>query len=437
MMIPRVEVKVVNNSGSEEANIRCLLVNVLNADGSETDVLDLFRERVFHSKSELMEDILRQVKLSGGDLQKGNVYFIGDDVLVDDADTAKEELYKNGSLYPYDMPEEVDIGNAEFSVFEWLRKLEKNQLEINPEFQRHLVWSDKQKCRFIESVLLNIPLPPIYVNEDTSGKFIIVDGLQRTTTLRDFTASEFRLKHLEVLKNLNGKSFQDLDFKLQAKIEDKQLRIYIIKPKVPISMVYDIFNRINTGGTQLNRQEIRNCIFIGKSTRLLKELSEQDFFKEAIDFGISSKRMKDREAILRFFAFHIFDYSLDYKVDMDEFLGNTMKAINQMDDEDIELLKTEFERVMRQTLDFFGKRNFRLPTTNSKGRINIALMESVGKFFAHKEDDFLEKNKDKILQNYDRLLADQAFQESISLATGDRQRVRARFELVEEILGDV
>ena len=305
MMIPRVEVKVVNNSGSEEANIRCLLVNVLNADGSETDVLDLFRERVFHSKSELMEDILRQVKLSGGDLQKGNVYFIGDDVLVDDADTAKEELYKNGSLYPYDMPEEVDIGNAEFSVFEWLRKLEKNQLEINPEFQRHLVWSDKQKCRFIESVLLNIPLPPIYVNEDTSGKFIIVDGLQRTTTLRDFTASEFRLKHLEVLKNLNGKSFQDLDFKLQAKIEDKQLRIYIIKPKVPISMVYDIFNRINTGGTQLNRQEIRNCIFIGKSTRLLKELSEQDFFKEAIDFGISSKRMKDREAILRFFAIRL------------------------------------------------------------------------------------------------------------------------------------
>ncbi len=440
-MLPRVEVKIVNNGESsfETVTIRCLAVDVLNADGSKTDILDLFKERVYNSKNELVEFILQQLAEREPDIRKENINFTGEDVLEDDADTKNEDLYRNGSLYPYPMPEEVDIGDGAFTVYEWLRKLEKHQLEIDPEFQRHLVWNDTQKCRFIESVLLNIPLPPIYVNEDRSGKFIIVDGLQRTTTLRDFTAKEggFRLKHLEVLKKLNEKSFRELDSKLQTKIEDKQLRIYIIKPSVPLQMVYDIFNRINTGGTQLNRQEIRNCIFIGKSTRLLKDLSERDFFKEAIDFGISPKRMKDREAILRFLAFHVFDYSNDYKGELDDFLGSTMKRINKMDDSKIEELKNDFERVMRLTYDFFGKRNFRLTMNNSKGRINIALMESIGNFFAHKEDGFLEKNKEKILRNYDRLLANKTFQESISLATGDKQRVKTRFELVEKILGDV
>ena len=130
-------------------------------------------------------------------------------------------------------------------------------------------------------------------------------------------------------------------------------------PSVPLAVVYDIFNRINTGGTQLNRQEIRNCIFIGESTKLLKQLSSKDYFKAAIGNGISSKRMKDQEAILRYLAFKIFDYKKDYKGDMSDFLENAMRKLNLMDKSQIDTYAKDFQEVMKLTYDFFGENNFR------------------------------------------------------------------------------
>ena len=200
-------------------------------------------------------------------------------------------------------------------------------------------------------------------------------------------------------------------------------------------MVYDIFNRINTGGTQLNRQEIRNCIFLGKATRLLKKLSEQEYFKVAIDYGISFKRMKDREAILRYLAFKIFDYDSDYKGDMDDFLGETMKTINQMNDEEIAALEKDFERVMKLTYEFFGPRNFRLPTEKSKGTINIAILESISHFFSTNPDHFLKQHKAKIKENFDKLITNRDFIESVIRSTGEKRKVIIRFKLAHEILG--
>ena len=113
---------------------------------------------------------------------------------------------------------------------------------------------------------------------------------------------------MKALTHLNNCNFSDLaaiEGDYQTRIEDKKLTLYIIKPSVSSKVIIDIFNRINTGGTQLNQQEVRNCIFSGKSTKLLKELSEKDYFKDAIDGGISSDRMKDREAVLRYLAFKV------------------------------------------------------------------------------------------------------------------------------------
>ncbi len=350
-----------------------------------------------------------------------------------DQDTVE---YESGSIYPYDMPEEVDVRESPQSVFEWMRKLKRGLLII-PEFQRNLVWEPEQRSKFIESVLLNIPLPPLYVNQEKDGKYIIVDGLQRTSTLEEFTTDGFRLSKLQVLTELNGLKFSELEPRLQTRIEDKTFLIYVIKPSVPLQMVYDIFHRINTGGTQLTRQEIRNCFYIGKATELLKELSEQRYFRQAIDWGISPKRMKDREAILRYLAFRIQDYKTDYKNDMDAFLGSAMKKMNQMSDSELDELRTDFERVMRLTYEFFGEKNFRLPTDSTRGRVNIALMESVCHFFVSKSDAFLADNRVKILDNFQSLLKNDDFIDAIKVSTGDTKRVKRRFDLAQEILGKV
>jgi len=357
--------------------------------------------------------------------------------ILDDEDTEDTDIYEGGSIYPYDMPEEVDIREDPQTVFEWMRKLERGTLIINPEFQRNLVWKPEQKSQFIESVLLNIPLPPLYINQNVDGKYIIVDGLQRTTTLSEYTKNGFKLSGLRVLTTFNGKKFEDLEETFQTKIEDKKFLVYVIKPSVPLQMVYDIFNRINTGGTQLTRQEIRNCFYIGQSTRLLKEIAETEAFRQAIGYGISSKRMKDREAVLRIIAFQILDYKNDYRNDMDAFLGEAMKKINSMTYQVLDNIKMSFERIMRLTYEFFGELNFRLPTNSTRGRINIALMESVSYFFASSDDEFLRMNKVRILKNYDKLLDDSGYIDAIRFATGDTRRVKRRFDLAQKILGEV
>lgn len=360
-----------------------------------------------------------------------------EDIIIDDENPKDIATYSNGSIYPYPMPEEVDIREEVFSVYEWLRKLNRQDLVTDPEFQRNRVWRFEQKSQFIESVLLNIPLPPIYVNQNREGKYILVDGLQRTSTFEEFVVDNgFALRDLRVLSDLNEKRFTDLPTLYQTKIEDKKFTVYVIKPSVPLAMVYDIFHRINTGGTQLTRQEIRNCIYTGTPTRLLQKLSAKSYFRSAIGNGISPVRMKDQEAVLRCLAFRIFDYETDYKGDMDEFLGDTMVYIKtKMDDNGVQKLEHDFECVMRLTYEFFGEQNFRLPTKSTKGRINIALMESVAYFFANTPKEILQQHKAKILENYDRLLSDPTYLDAIQSSTGDRKRVKNRFDLARKILG--
>jgi hypothetical protein len=364
-----------------------------------------------------------------------------DDVIKTDEDTAEEDSGDSGGLYPYDPTEaDIDIREDPQTVFELLRKYDNGRLIIDPDFQRNVVWELDKKSKFIESVILNFPLPPWYLNQTKDGKLIIVDGLQRTTALHEFVNDKFNLSGLEALTKLNGYTFSELkelagDY--ETRIEDKKLYIYLIKPSVPVKVVYDIFNRVNTGGTKLERQEVRNCIFSGKSTKLLKQLSEKESFIKAIDNGVSPKRMKDREVILRYLAFKLFDYEKDYQGDMSDFVERAMKKINLMDDREIELLKNDFERVMNLTFNFFGWGNFRLPSDRSRGKINIAIFESVCYFFSKMSDDFLQYHKKSIQANFIKLLKNPEYFDAIKYSTSSKSKVSTRFKIAQNILGDV
>lgn len=365
-----------------------------------------------------------------------------DDVIKTDEDTAEEDSGDSGGLYPYDPTEaDIDIREDPQTIFELLRKYDNGRLIIDPDFQRNRVWKPDQKSKFIESVILNFPLPPWYLNQTKEGKLIIVDGLQRTTALYEFVKEDkFKLSGLEALTKLNGYTFSELkelpgDY--QTRIEDKKIYIYLIKPSVSVKVVYDIFNRINTGGTKLERQEVRNCIFSGKSTKLLKQLSEKEYFIKAIDNGVSPKRMKDREFILRYLAFKLFDYEKDYQGDMSDFVERAMKKINLMDEREIDILKNDFERVMNLTFEFFGSKNFRLPSGQNRGRINIAIFESVCYFFSAMSDKFLELHKKSIQDNFIKLLENPAYFDAIKYSTSSKSKVITRFKLAQDILGEV
>jgi hypothetical protein len=364
------------------------------------------------------------------------------DEIIETSEQAEDE--GKGGLYPYDPTKaDIDIREAPHSIYELMRRYKDGRLIVTPDFQRNLVWKLDQQSRFIESVILNFPLPPFYVSETREGKYIVVDGLQRTTALHTFLNNEFELQGLEALSHLNGKDFsalKEMSGAYQTKIEDKRIILYVLRPSVPTAVIYDLFNRINTGGTQLNRQEVRNCIFQGKATLLLKELSESEVFKTAIDAGISDERMKDREAVLRYLAFSHFNYEERYQDDMSSFVETAMREMNKMSDEQILTLKGDFSRVMQWTHRFFGERNFRVPleSKTTRGRINIAVLESVGYFFSKQHDDFLETHQKAIMSNFfERLLKSSEYLDAVQKSTGDRNRVFRRFRLAQEILGDV
>ncbi len=331
--------------------------------------------------------------------------------------------------------QDIDPIQDKWSVYDHIRKIKQGRLIIDDiEFQRNLVWKIEAKSRFIESILMGFPLPPFYLNAQPNGSYIIIDGLQRTTTLNEYVNDNFALNGLTGLPFLNGKKFSQLTSTLQAKIEDKGLNIYILKATTPSNVIYQLFDRINTGGTTLSRQEVRNGIYIGKSTILLKELAEEAVFKNALGNSISNKRMKDREIVLRYLSFKIRGYE-NYSSDLSSFVEETMQVINEMNEERIEKLKIDFEYVMKWSAEIFGKHNFRIPIDNiKKGFVNVSVLESVGVAISQCSSDFLEKNKEKINANYFILTTNEEYLSAVKTSTGDKKKVKARFELAKQIL---
>jgi hypothetical protein len=369
------------------------------------------------------------------------------DIIIEtDLQTAAQDSGDTPIPYPYDPAKiALDIPQEPFSIYEYLRLYKRGRLKIDPDFQRNSVWKPEQKSRFIESILLNFPLPPLYVNQQKDNSLVIIDGLQRTMALKSFLDKENGtiLTGLLLLPDLNGLKFTELPSHYQAIIESRKLWIYILKPSTPIQIIYELFDRINTGGTPLNRQEVRNGIFTGKGADFLKKLSEQPYFRKAIDNGVSPTRMKDRELILRYLAFQLFDYQRDYEGNMSVFVEKAMKMLNLMDENVLDQLEQNFKRVMGITFDFFENRNFRVPIFNSngvqksRGSIHNAVFESVTSFFATQQTEFLMIHKKQIQENFNKLLQNKSYLEAVETATNRKAKVILRFELAKTILSNL
>ena len=166
-------------------------------------------------------------------------------------------------------PASINVSKDDNSIFELKRQFDKQRIQLSPSYQRGNVWSQKQKSELIESILMGIPLPIMYFFEDKNGIKQVVDGKQRLSALFDFMENKFTLTDLSIMSELKGKKFKDLDGINQGKIEDYKVSINVIKPPTPDRIKFDIFDRVNRGGTSLNNQAMRNAIYQGVATKLL------------------------------------------------------------------------------------------------------------------------------------------------------------------------
>lgn len=357
---------------------------------------------------------------------------------ADDAEVKGENIESEG-IYPTT----VNVSAEDSSVFELKRQYEKERINLAPDYQRGNVWSSRQKSELIESILMGIPLPIMYFFQEETGVKQVIDGKQRLTTLFDFLDNEFRLTELSILPSLKGKKFEDLTGVEQGKVEDYKLSINVIKPPTPDRIKFDIFDRVNRGGTRLNNQEMRNAIYQGEASKLLEKLKDSESFKLATDHSIRSRVMKDRHVILRFLAFYLLRKEqltekngslIEYKSDVDAFLGKTMEFINRSGRHLVGHLENVFEAAMMNAYEVMGSDGFRVSSYTGKERrtsVSMALFEVLSYLFTF-EASVEDKQKTKLL--IQQLFEDEEFLEAITTPVDSSTKVNKRFEKIEELL---
>ncbi len=335
--------------------------------------------------------------------------------------------------YPIDT---VLIRNEPRTVHEVIRRIEKGGYIMDPDFQRDFIWPEDKQSKLIESVLMRIPLPVFYLAENNKGQMVVVDGLQRLSTFRRFLNNDLKLK-LPHQKELNNKRFEQLSPKLQNRIEDCNLILYLIDAKVPSQALLDIFERVNSG-VPLTRQQMRNCLYMGESTRFLKSESVTNLFLKATGGSLDPNKMRDREFINRFCAFKILGIE-NYKGDMDDFLAKALDTMNTFNLHQIEKLSNEFRLSMKNNLIVFDKHAFRKhhPGQESRSVINASLWDVMSVGLSCYSDRIVESRIESLRDCLYELFDDHNFNESITLGTNQVNRVHMRFTLFQNVLDEV
>lgn len=339
----------------------------------------------------------------------------------------------------------IKIEQAQYSIYEIKRRYDRGKICIDPDFQRNDVWNTRQKSELIESVIMGIPLPLIYLAENADGKLIVVDGRQRLSTFFDFLDNKFRLRDLKILSQINGMNLNEMDKHPQfsryvTMIEDTQLVVQIIKYPTKDRVRFDIFDRVNRGGTPLNKQEMRNALYQGKATRLLKELAELESFQAATGKSISNKHMKDRYIILRALCFYLYwnGQLLDknrkkvvYRSDMEEFLGHGMQYLNALDDEKIQELTILFDRTMWLAYRCSGADGFRIPSTGKiKRPISMTLFETLFYYYTLFKEWDESDAADLIRAGIKKFFDNEEYLRSLQHSVDSSVNVKKRFETV-------
>jgi hypothetical protein len=353
---------------------------------------------------------------------------------IDEEDTLSEERIEK----PYD-PTRIKVDPTSMTIFQVMRKVRMKEINLQTQFQRKVVWDNVRQSRLIESILIRIPLPSFYLDAKNDNEWLIVDGLQRLWTLdRFFNKKDLRLENLEFLgTQLNGKNFDELPRNFQRQIEETHLNLYVIQPDTPHKVKFTIFYRINTGGMVLSAQEIRHCLFQGTATDLLIKLADSKEFLSATTGSINTKRMDDRECVLRYCAFHLKPYTEYKESNFNEFLSSAMVSINKMKPNEIEVLEKSFFRAMRISESVFGQYAFRKMYGRQyhKNKVNKSLFEVWSVCLEGFDENELLKNKDKIIDGFiDKMNNDDAYFQSITQGTGGKTRVHKRFSTTLDII---
>lgn len=306
-------------------------------------------------------------------------------------------------------------------------------LSERPNFQRQYVWSDVLASRLIESILLNVPIPPCYLSQNEDYELDVIDGQQRLYSIYRFIDNQFALSGLEVLIELNGKRFHQIPPQNRRQLETHTLRCVLITNESHPEIKFDVFQRLNTNTVPLNAQELRNCVYRGSLNALLQEASVAPDWLKILRKSAPDKRLRDEELILRFFAFRIRGLKT-YKTPQKHWLNEAAKAGMKYSEAEIDALRATWLAMLRTSRVWFDSDEcFRRPGSRI---VNKALFDLVAQSAAKVPDiEQAAERRDAVREVYYGLLQEEEFADLISRAVDHTKRTKRRFEIWDNAIG--
>lgn len=339
-------------------------------------------------------------------------------------------------IRPFD-PSKINITMKPLTLDALLKRIKNEEIEFDTSFQRKVgLWNKRQMSQLIESIFLRIPLPAFYFDASDEDKWIIIDGLQRITTLKKFVVEKsLKLQEMEFFPELNGCNYENLPRTFQRRIDETVINVYLVNPSTPENVKFNIFKRINTGGLALEPQEIRNALFQGQATEFLQRCSKLECFIKATSGSILSERMLDREFVLRYVSFCYLDLDT-YSGNIDEFLNEGMKYLKRINVEQLTIIEQEFRSVMDSIYSIMGKNAFRKICADGRRRpINKVIYESwcyVMRELSDRKIQELVENKKEVQQSYMKLCESTDY--LYLLKSPDKKAVYSRINEVRNIV---
>jgi hypothetical protein len=349
-----------------------------------------------------------------------------------------EDAYTDEDLF------KISSWGADLSFRELIARYDDNEL-VKPELQRHYVWDRVEASRFIDSVLLGLPVPSIFLAKTKDEKLLIIDGYQRLMTVRDFVKgvfsddnSQFALSNSKKIHDRwRGKTFAQLDDQDKRKIRNTTIHAIIFMQQHPSpgdTSLYQIFERINTSGRSLLPQEIRNCVYQGPLNSLLIELNDIEKWRELLNSPKRDNRMRDLELILRFFALSdesiLLNESAPYNISLKKYLNEYMGQHNSISE--LDAFKEKFVKTVDFVHSALGKSAFHNVSPSDPTRLVANLSSTVfdsimiGSWLLLQSGECVGKNGDKFQQAKLKKLADQEFQKILSQETMRSVNIKRR-----------
>lgn len=353
---------------------------------------------------------------------------------------------ENGEDVPVAKPDDRPITSQ---IYDWtisaLRdKLDRGQLDLQPTFQREYVWNSRPELpsRLIESLFLEIPVPPIYFGKVAEGRWEMIDGQQRLKTLIDYVSNKFPLQKLQRMSSLNTKYFKDLEPNQQEKILDAPIRSIVIDSAGNTELRYEVFERLNRGSMILNEQELRNCVYRGPFNELLAELEKENCWRKVKGGILPEQRFKEREMILRVFAFA--NRLEQYAGTLKRFLNEYMGQYAPRDEQQLKGHASFFRQTLQNIYAVFGDKAARLYTIgkNNGGKwdskFSIAALDIQFAALMNRNPAQVQEVAEQIREQYLlAILTDSELRDAISKQTAGTSQTMTRWKKFRQLVDPI